>query len=54
MITPLSRAHLPPLHTLLAQHAARWALPAPADQLALPGTPWAVVGLGNGTHNRQA
>jgi hypothetical protein len=23
-------------------------LPAPADQLALPGTPWAVVGLGNG------
>ncbi len=23
-------------------------LPAPADQLALPGTPWAVVGLSNG------
>jgi RimJ/RimL family protein N-acetyltransferase len=44
MITPLSRTHLPQLNLLLAQHAARWGLPAPTEHA------WCVAASGSAEH----
>lgn len=44
MITPLHRAHLSQLNTLLEQHAARWGLPAPAPHV------WCVAASGGAEH----
>lgn len=44
MITPLRRDHLPQLNALLAQHGARWGLPAPASHT------WCVAASGGAEH----